>query len=68
MFPLGDNYEMIMTSFKTMTVIIRDGKEHKVSTKQLQILMTYVEEDIYDSSRQVSGEFNYLNLPVVFFP
>ena len=49
----GDNHEMIVTSFKAMTHIIRDGKTHKVTTNQLQVLMTYVEEDIYDSSRQV---------------
>lgn len=49
----GDNHEMIVTSFKAMTHIIRDGKTFKVSTNQLQVLMTYVEEDIYDSSRQV---------------
>ena len=49
----GDNHEMIVSSFKAMTTIIRDRNGFKVSTKQLQILMTYVEEDIYDSSRQV---------------
>lgn len=53
----GDNYEMIMTSFKAMTTIIRDYKDFKVSSKQLQVLLTYVEEDLHDSSRQVRSPF-----------
>lgn len=51
----GDNYEMILSSFKAMTIIIRDYKEFKVTDNQLQVLLTYVEEDVYDSQRQATA-------------
>ena len=51
----GENQEMIVTCFKSMTTIIHEAVGYEVSTNQLKILMTYVEEDIYDSSRQVNA-------------
>lgn len=47
----GENFEMIFSAFKAMTVIIRDHKL-SVTNKQLQILLSYVEEDIHDTTRQ----------------
>ena len=35
-----------------MTVVVRDLKYHTISTEQLQVLLTYAEEDIHDHTRQ----------------
>ncbi|CAB3989651.1 small subunit processome component 20 homolog, partial [Paramuricea clavata] len=51
----GDNYEMVLSSFKTITVLIRDFTELKVTERQLRILLTFVEEDIHDYTRQSSA-------------
>ncbi|XP_065645061.1 small subunit processome component 20 homolog isoform X3 [Hydra vulgaris] len=48
----GDNFELVSVSFKAMTVLIRDTTVFKVTNSQLQILLSFVEEDIYNSSRQ----------------
>ena len=48
----GDNFELVSITFKALTVLIRDTTVFKVTNKQLQILLAFVEEDIYNSSRQ----------------
>lgn len=49
---VGENYEMVLSAFKGMTVIIRNHKHFKVAEKQLQVLLGFVEEDIHDHSKQ----------------
>ena len=51
----GDNYEMVLSAFKTITVLIRDFTELKVTDRQLRVLLTFVEEDIHDYTRQSSA-------------
>ncbi|EDO33281.1 predicted protein, partial [Nematostella vectensis] len=49
---IGDNYEMVLSAFKTMTVIIREFKKYTIAQKHLQVLLAFVEEDIHDYTRQ----------------
>lgn len=51
----GENFEMIFSAFKAMTVVIRDYKEMEVTNKQLEVLLSYVEEDIHDTTRRSTG-------------
>ncbi|XP_065052935.1 small subunit processome component 20 homolog isoform X2 [Rhopilema esculentum] len=51
----GDNYELVLSTFKAMTVIIRDNKHYKVTEEQLKILLAFVEEDVYDYTRQATA-------------
>ncbi|XP_068744813.1 small subunit processome component 20 homolog [Montipora capricornis] len=49
---VGENFEMVLSAFKAMTVIIRDFKHFKVAEKHLQVLLGFVEEDIHDHTKQ----------------
>lgn len=48
----GDNFELVVTCFKAITVVVRDVKYHTISTDQLQVLLTYAEQDIHDFTRR----------------
>lgn len=49
---VGENFEMVLSAFKAMTVIIRDFNQYTVAEKHLQVLLGFVEEDIHDHTRQ----------------
>ncbi|XP_013387842.1 small subunit processome component 20 homolog [Lingula anatina] len=51
----GENFELVVSCFKTITVLVRDVKFHSVDTNQLQILLGYVEEDMHDFNRQATA-------------
>ncbi|XP_061420704.1 small subunit processome component 20 homolog [Lethenteron reissneri] len=51
----GDNFEMILSCFKVMTVLVRHMEKSQLTEKQLQVLLGYAEEDIHDSSRQATA-------------
>ncbi|XP_071486924.1 small subunit processome component 20 homolog [Diadema antillarum] len=51
----GDNFELMVVTFKAMTVLIRDVKQHTINEKQLQVLLAYAEEDIHDHTRQATA-------------
>jgi len=51
----GENYELVLSAFKAMTVIVRDAKKYKITNEQLKILLTFVEEDIFDYTRQATA-------------
>lgn len=38
-----------------MTVLVKNIKSNKISETQLQVLLAYAEEDIYDQSRQATA-------------
>ncbi|XP_056016221.1 small subunit processome component 20 homolog [Ostrea edulis] len=69
----GDNLELISMTFKAVTVLVRDVKIYKLDQTQLQVLLTFCEEDLYDYNRQ-STAFSLLkailtrklNVPEVF--
>jgi len=49
---VGENFEMVLSAFKAMTVIIRDFQKYTVAEKHLQVLLGFVEEDIHDHTKQ----------------
>ncbi|KAH3726396.1 hypothetical protein DPMN_052258, partial [Dreissena polymorpha] len=50
----GDNKELVMMLFKAsaVTVLVREVKFHQIDNSQLQVLLTFCEEDIHDYNRQ----------------
>ncbi|KAH9508651.1 U3 snoRNP protein [Bulinus truncatus] len=53
----GGNQELVSMCFKAVTCLVRDADYYQVTTDQLQVLLTYCEEDLYNYSRQ-STAFN----------
>eukprot|EP00118_Oscarella_pearsei_P012476 m.92302 g.92302 ORF g.92302 m.92302 type:complete len:2568 (+) comp36728_c0_seq4:63-7766(+) len=49
---VGGNQELIQACFKAVTVLMREHKRHKITDQELKVLLTFVEEDIYDFFRQ----------------
>ncbi|MBN3303699.1 UTP20 protein, partial [Amia calva] len=41
--------------FQSITILVKSMKKHRISDKQLQVLLGYAEEDIYDHSRQATA-------------
>uniref|UniRef100_K7GES8 UTP20 small subunit processome component n=1 Tax=Pelodiscus sinensis TaxID=13735 RepID=K7GES8_PELSI len=50
----GQNFHLVVNCFKCVTLLVRNTNSH-VTEKQLQVLLGYAEEDIYDSSRQATA-------------
>uniref|UniRef100_A0A131YFV3 U3 small nucleolar RNA-associated protein 20 n=1 Tax=Rhipicephalus appendiculatus TaxID=34631 RepID=A0A131YFV3_RHIAP len=48
----GQNFELLVLAFKVMTTLVRDTSLCRLSKQQLHVLLTYVERDVYDHSRQ----------------
>ena len=46
---------------QAVTVLVRDVKYYKIETSQLQVLMTFCEEDLHDYNRQ-STAFSLLKV------
>nr|XP_061809338.1 small subunit processome component 20 homolog [Nerophis lumbriciformis] len=51
----GENYHLVQNCFKTITILVKNVKNSKISEIQLQVLLGYAEEDIYDQSRQATA-------------
>ncbi|XP_051857734.1 small subunit processome component 20 homolog isoform X2 [Antechinus flavipes] len=51
----GQNFHLVVNCFKCMTFLVKKVKCHKITERQLQVLLAYAEEDIYDSSRQATA-------------
>ncbi|XP_015276790.1 PREDICTED: small subunit processome component 20 homolog [Gekko japonicus] len=50
----GQNFHLVINCFKCVSLLVRNTKSH-VTDKQLQVLLGYAEEDIYDSLRQTTA-------------
>ncbi|KAM3924125.1 small subunit processome component 20 homolog [Leptodactylus fuscus] len=50
----GQNFHLVVSCFKCVTKLVRNMKE-TITEKQLQVLLGYAEEDLYDSSRQATA-------------
>lgn len=50
----GENFQLVQTCFKAITVLVKSATQH-ISETQLQVLLGYAEEDIYDSSRRATA-------------
>uniref|UniRef100_A0A8C2VK88 UTP20 small subunit processome component n=1 Tax=Chinchilla lanigera TaxID=34839 RepID=A0A8C2VK88_CHILA len=51
----GPNFHLVVNCFKCVTVLVKKVRSHQVTEKQLQVLLAYAEEDIYDTSRQATA-------------
>ncbi|XP_048213322.1 small subunit processome component 20 homolog [Perognathus longimembris pacificus] len=51
----GQNFHLVVNCFKCVTIIIKKVKSYQITEKQLQVLLAYAEEDIYDTSRQATA-------------
>ncbi|KAG9345665.1 hypothetical protein JZ751_008809 [Albula glossodonta] len=51
----GENFNLVLNCFKSITILVKSMKTHRISDKQLQVLLGYAEEDIYDQSRQATA-------------
>ncbi|XP_022111823.1 small subunit processome component 20 homolog [Acanthaster planci] len=51
----GANFDIVVNCFKAVTVLVRDVKQHTIDEKQLQVLLTYAEEDMHDHTRQATA-------------
>nr|XP_056703398.1 small subunit processome component 20 homolog [Euleptes europaea] len=50
----GQNFHLVVNCFKCVSLLVRNTKSH-ITDKQLQVLLGYAEEDIYDSLRQTTA-------------
>ncbi|XP_026828311.1 small subunit processome component 20 homolog [Ooceraea biroi] len=51
----GDNFDLVMATFKCMAVIVRDVKHFNIDADQLKILILYAEQNLYDSDKQATA-------------
>ncbi|XP_007893650.2 small subunit processome component 20 homolog [Callorhinchus milii] len=51
----GENFNLVVNCFKSITILVRNVKQHRITDKQLQVLLGFAEEDIYDSSRRATA-------------
>ncbi|XP_074482513.1 small subunit processome component 20 homolog isoform X2 [Sebastes fasciatus] len=51
----GENYHLVQNCFKAITILVKSVKSNQISETQLQVLLGYAEEDIYDQSRQATA-------------
>ncbi|KAG7496109.1 small subunit processome component 20-like [Solea senegalensis] len=51
----GENYHLVQSCFKAITTLVKNVKSSNISETQLQVLLGYAEEDIYDQSRQATA-------------
>ncbi|XP_059182433.1 small subunit processome component 20 homolog [Centropristis striata] len=51
----GENYHLVQNCFKAITILVKNVKSNQISEIQLQVLLGYAEEDIYDQSRQATA-------------
>ncbi|KAF7667571.1 hypothetical protein LDENG_00057170 [Lucifuga dentata] len=51
----GENYHLVQNCFKSITILVKNIKSNNISETQLQVLLGYAEEDIYDQSRQATA-------------
>ncbi|KAM9334967.1 small subunit processome component 20 homolog [Symphorus nematophorus] len=51
----GENYHLVQNCFKAITILVKNVKSNEISETQLQVLLGYAEEDIYDQSRQATA-------------
>ncbi|KAH0502963.1 Small subunit processome component 20-like protein [Microtus ochrogaster] len=51
----GQNFHLVVNCFKCVTIVVKKVKSCQISEKQLQVLLAYAEEDIYDTTRQATA-------------
>lgn len=56
-------YSVVQFVSQAITILVKNVKSNKISETQLQVLLGYAEEDIYDQSRQATA-FGLLKVTV----
>uniref|UniRef100_A0A8C9DME9 UTP20 small subunit processome component n=1 Tax=Prolemur simus TaxID=1328070 RepID=A0A8C9DME9_PROSS len=51
----GQNFHLVVNCFKCVTILVKKVRSYQITEKQLQVLLAYAEEDIYDTSRQATA-------------
>ncbi|KAM6984775.1 small subunit processome component 20 homolog [Aplochiton taeniatus] len=51
----GENFHLVQNCFKSITILVKSMTTYKITETQLQVLLGYAEEDIYDQSRQATA-------------
>ncbi|XP_043248533.1 small subunit processome component 20 homolog [Colletes gigas] len=51
----GDNFDLVMASFKCMSVIVRDVKHYTITTDQVKVLIMYAEQDMHNNDRHATA-------------
>ncbi|EFN80082.1 Small subunit processome component 20-like protein [Harpegnathos saltator] len=51
----GDNFDLVMATFKCMSVVVRDVKHFTIDIDQLKLLILYAEQDLYESDKQATA-------------
>ncbi|XP_057596489.1 small subunit processome component 20 homolog isoform X2 [Hippopotamus amphibius kiboko] len=51
----GQNFHLVVNCFKCVTILVKKVKSYQITEKQLQVLLAYAEEDIYDVTRQATA-------------
>uniref|UniRef100_A0A6Q2ZBS3 UTP20 small subunit processome component n=1 Tax=Esox lucius TaxID=8010 RepID=A0A6Q2ZBS3_ESOLU len=51
----GENFQLVQNCFKSITILVKNMKSKRITETQLQVLLGYAEEDIYDQSRQATA-------------
>lgn len=49
------DFHLYMIFSQAITILVKNVKASKISETQLQVLLGYAEEDIYDQSRQATA-------------
>ncbi|CAG9859449.1 unnamed protein product [Phyllotreta striolata] len=55
----GDNFDLVVSAFKAMSILVRDVNYYNIDSNQSKILLLYVEQDIHNYERQATA-FNLL--------
>ncbi|XP_012286717.1 small subunit processome component 20 homolog [Orussus abietinus] len=51
----GDNFDLVVASFKCVSVLVRDVKDFRITVDQLKILLLYAEQDLHDTDKQATA-------------
>ncbi|XP_011858769.1 PREDICTED: small subunit processome component 20 homolog [Vollenhovia emeryi] len=51
----GDNFDLVMVTFKCMSVVVRDVKYFSIDADQLKILILHAEQDLHDSDKHATA-------------
>lgn len=51
----GENFQLVQNCFKAITILVKSVTKHQITDTQLQVLLGYAEEDIYDHTRQATA-------------
>ncbi|XP_069689745.1 small subunit processome component 20 homolog isoform X2 [Periplaneta americana] len=51
----GDNFDLVVSAFKVVAVLVRDVKYYTIDPEQMKALLLYAEQDMHDFNRQATA-------------